>query len=306
MNVEGNNRYSDIQHNLEILGESVEKVRSGKADQDVEMPDYGFIQIFKEDINRLRTCEFNATKIKELTDQLEKIDHQMKQFLAPKSEPLMGEKVSPKELAKDAGDENIKAGYESLQDKFAIQKIKADGHCFFRAAAAGLLYHCQNSLGNAQDAVKQLKEKVNHKLNDKNLETKMHKFEQILDEVVTGKTSVEEVMRTKDKSDALVKFLRHLACADNRINGGDSFKKEVSKSHYLSVDDYLKKMEDFKEEQYGGGEEIEALNRSLPIPIVPIYLQYEGKSKSFEEKSPDPQAIYLTFAYNHCNLAVPK
>lgn len=300
--------YNEIQYNLDIMQASL---NDGKS------IDFGFIEIFASDIKELESAKFEQKQLTKLNGRLNELasriydkvgESLLKPVNADEMRPLVGEKVNPQELAKSHSEGDVKKGLEALSTHFLLQPIAQDGHCLFRSTATLLIEQIRKSPSADQQAlyahvaaqVEELKSE------DKELEPLYQEVLQLAVLLAQDKKTIKEALTSRDSSDLLVKFLRHLACAYNKKHGNEVFESAASIEG--SKETYLTQMCDMQKAVWGDQPEINALSHTLGLEIRAIDLQQLGKGTiKLDAYLADAKAstVYVLLRPGHYDVALP-
>ena len=132
--------YDQLTYNLDIMEHTI---ISGRA-HDISL---GFIEIFADEIKELENAGFDKAKIHELSARLgadadricTAIEHIFSPVNADAVRPLVGKSQTLASLAHELTPGFTKLGLEALDKHFSLKRVAGDGHCLFRAIAAGTL-----------------------------------------------------------------------------------------------------------------------------------------------------------------------
>jgi hypothetical protein len=198
------------------------------------------------------------------------------------AEPFMGDLQSIQAYKNSRNwdvsrDGPVLAGLEKLEKHYTVRKIAGDGHCLFRAVAAGMLYHAKRG-GKIPAA-----------------------FEAFLNK----KPTIEEVITAH--SDEMVLMLRTM-CAQN-ITTND-VACGYANDYCGSVDAYKKRIVVMKDDILeGDSTEIELLQVALGVSIHVLHVQGIGQGQDMKAEHLNPRGndISLLHRPGHYDLlfAVP-
>lgn len=300
--------YNEIQYNLDIMQTSLNEGKS---------IDFGFIEIFASDIKELESAKFEQKQLTKLNRRLNELatriydkvgESILKPVLADEVRPLVGNKENPSKLAKTHAEGEVKKGLEALSKHFLLQPIAQDGHCLFRSTATLLIEQIRKSNSADQQAIyahvaAQIEALKNE---DKELEPLYQEVLQLVTLLAQEKKTIKEALTSRDSSDLLVKFLRHLACAYNKKHGNEVFESAASLEG--SKETYLTQMRDMQKATWGDQPEINALSQTLGLDLRAIDLQQLGKGTlKLDSYLADAKAntVYVVLRPGHYDVALP-
>ncbi len=249
--------------------------------------DKGFIEIFEDDLSGLRERGHNPRQVFELRQRLESIATKIFSKIDAKQvqRPLMDKQSTLKSLAKTYDSGDVKKGLETLDTQYKLRRIKGDGHCMFRAIAAGMLYHLKNG--------KDINDAIPKELADFLAENK--------------DASVESLIGNTRLSNKLVHILRKIAVRGTENNEGAINAAIVD---YGSYKNYKLKMVDMAKAEMGGNAELNVLADVLGLKFHILHASAIGKGEPMDAEhhfiGGNGEDISLLYRPGHYDLLIPK
>jgi len=283
--------YEEIVSNLEILKKTLGKLDQKIASREtegLEVVDWGFIEIFNQDIDSLRFRGVDPSRVAKLQFELESIANRMtdiaskvldlKRNEAPIEVPRMRDKISLQDLANEYRPSLTKTGLEKLDAQYELYRIRGEGHCLFRALA-GSIFHLYATGTPAQrtqidDRLNALQAELPHtgyiKKDD------FTSFCRLLNSVhqkdKDPTKEFEAILKDKERSDRLVDFFRKLTVAQTAQAAGDNEYRKILEAqaedeNFSSLEEYFANMVSIKNRSYGGEVELRAFATAFNIKI---------------------------------------
>lgn len=172
---------------------------------------------------------------------------------------VSNEWTSPSALAGEYRDGAVKEGLLGLDDhQYQILRVRGDGHCLFRSIGIGLMlgYEANPDKETFIDFLNGLKITYPGEELARDIDDLIYYLSLGMDALT--------FMRNREASDTMVRFLRHLACAHNRID-----QERIQTFLVMeNVNTYLNKMGNMKYARYGDEHEICAISNALQIKFL--------------------------------------
>lgn len=300
--------YEEIAANLEVLKNTLNKLDQKIANRqlkDWENVDWGFIEIFNQDIDSLRFRGLDPNRISKLQLELESIANRMndiafKALDLSKSEgeviiPLMRDKIPLKELAQEYRPSLTRTGLEKLDADYELYPIRGEGHCLFRALA-GSVFHLYAKSTAAERT--QIDDRLNKLQAELPLTGYIKKddfisFCRLLNSIhQKDKDPVREfeaILKDRSKSEQLVAFFRKLTVAQTAqlaedIDYRQTLEAQAHDENFSRLEDYLDDMVTMKNRTYGGEAELRAFTTAFDIKVK---LHQPDRIGKYEESKPE-------------------
>lgn len=208
-------------------------------------------------------------------------------------------------------------GLESLDDACDLVKIKGEGHCLFRAMAAGILYrYTQLDEQGKQVFIERLFH-IRGELARGIPEESWSRFTNAFLDCPDPRKALE-AMNDHTLSNEMVRIMRTIAVERLRraqVNPHDTFSsvfEHTATELPMITPEYLRDMEDFSKNMYGSDVEKSALQDvfSLDVPLYPV--SSLGQPRSPAVISLGQTSFGLIFdcdrdgSNGHYNLAIPR
>lgn len=292
--INSNDLYVSLMRNFADMEKTI---ADGRA-QDIDL---GFIEIFIQDIKELEGAGFDKSKIHALSERLSSAADRICEatsFLqstvkADAVRPLVGKEQRMSDLAKAMSAGDTKRGLEALDEHYTLKRVAGDGHCLFRAIAAGTLDYLNALPPPEQERFMQRLQATVDGLKDEKLSGLFRAIQ-----VVRG-ISKEESLNTKKTSELLVEFLRNLACAYNKNSSNEVLQGLISEK-------YLESMCDMAKKEHGGEPELIALRNTLGLDLRVVDAIAVGKGQveaaSYKENR-QPHTVFLLYTPAHYDIA---
>jgi len=225
----------------------------------------------------------------------------------------------PPSLASEkyAGNATKVNGLKKIDTACDFVKIKGEGHCLFRAMAAGILYrHSQLDEGAKGLFVERLirvRDGLGRAISEENWSCLMNAFFEC-----DSPSKALEIMNNPSQSDALVVVMRKLAVERLKQAQGNAsdpfshFELNAAELH-MTPQEYLRDMEDFSKNMYGYNMEKSVLQDVFHVDVPVYHIPELGREGSAVEVRPLERASFgLIYdcdrdgSNGHYNLAIPR
>lgn len=305
--------YKEIDYNLSILENSLNRLDqkiAQRQSEGLESVDLGFIEIFNQDIEELRSKGFDPARIAKLHSKFEILAERMTDIAFKVLDlqkrrgdieiPLMSDKMQLKDLAKEFSPCMTKTGLETLGEHYDLYRIRGEGHCLFRALAGSYLHlyamSSPGERGQIDDRLNQLQAEL--PLTGYIKKEDFITFCGILTSIhERGKDpfkQFETILKNKTTSDRLVEFFRKLAVAEAAQLAEGQEYRQVLEQHaqvesFRTLEAYFADMISMNKRTYGGELEVNACAKALGVTIKlhqPDRIgRYEQSRAQFREDS---------------------
>lgn len=274
-----------------------------------------FIAIFQSQIDQYSEDPSMANELSTLKGRVRKLKDNFElniDAFSPVITPLLGDKKPLQVLIDTFSKSDIKEGLKKLAPHYSYRSIKGDGHCCFRAIAAGFLYNFKASSPKLQERLLQeLTGRIkkfapgtpNREINF--LAKELHKLQ-------LQQCSVEDILRNQPESDHLVQVLRQIAVGYEREQIRLHPKGTMDNALQDASDGKIKKyFSEMSREALGSDLELIALAKSLGIRISVLNPEAIGKGQSLDNLnnqfgSEVAPSIILLYRPGHYDLAMPE
>ena len=277
-----NTFYSDLYKNIKDMEDTL-KDRPKTVDRDY----CGFIQILNNDLNELRSSNFDKTKIGELSSKLELASDRVYELASLTFEnvnandvrPLVGRKKHISTIAKELKEGPEKNGLDKLHPFFKMRSIAGDGHCLFRAIGVGLIDYVNTS--SKRDRTIFLS-----KISNIDLRAFLQK---------PKKDAYKE-------SDMLVAMLRRLAVDDMEDSTNEVLKE-------ITTPEYLKEMSDMSKCAHGGEPELVAISNIFGLDFRVVDSIVVAKNQKLPQEyleGKTNKTVFLLHTPIHYDILYPR
>ena len=213
----------------------------------------------------------------------------------------------------------VRKGLERLDQDYILQKIKGDGHCFFRATAVFIVKKWVTS-----SAVQRMEYLEGVRANIEGLKSealteKFGRVEKLLKAVAMEEFSHFSAVYNETISNLLVHFLRELACECNKQGlkeGQETFSVYVQeRTGKDDVNAYLTSMSDMQRAMYADEPELMAIVKMMRINIRVLNITSIGAGQEilqrhlrhcYDESQPERSDLFLVRRNNHYDIALKK